>query len=54
LVVDPWGRVIAERPAGPGVVMARIDLDRVARLRRELPALTHVRRELLRGVDPSG
>jgi len=46
-VVDPWGRVIACRPRGEGVVTARIDLDRLARLRRELPALDHVRRTLL-------
>jgi predicted amidohydrolase len=46
-VVDPWGRVIAERARGTGVVTARIDLDRVDRLRRELPVLDHVRRNLL-------
>ena len=48
-VIDPWGKVIAQRDGGTGVVLARIDLNRVARLRRELPALTHVRRELLFG-----
>jgi deaminated glutathione amidase len=48
-VIDPWGKIVAERASGTGVVMARIDLARVARLRRELPALTHVRRELLGG-----
>jgi predicted amidohydrolase len=48
-VIDPWGRVIAERVRGTGIVLARIDLARVARLRRELPALSHVRRELLGG-----
>lgn len=52
-VIDPWGRVVAERARGTGVVLARIDLPRVARLRRELPALTHVRRELLGGRPPS-
>jgi predicted amidohydrolase len=46
-VVDPWGRVIAELPRGQGVLLARIDPERVARLRRELPALDHVRRGLL-------
>jgi predicted amidohydrolase len=48
-VIDPWGRVVAERAGGTGVVLARIDLARAARLRRELPVLTHVRRELLGG-----
>jgi len=53
-VVDPWGRVIAERPRGPGVSFARIDLARVARLRRELPVLRHVRRALLSRRPVSG
>lgn len=53
-VVDPWGRVIAERARGTGVVLARIDLDRVTRLRRELPVLTHVRRGLLGRRPVSG
>ncbi len=52
-VIDPWGRVVAERARGTGVVLARIDLDRVARIRRELPALRHLRRELLGGRLPS-
>jgi predicted amidohydrolase len=46
-IVDPWGRVVACRPSGAGVVVARIDLDEVARRRRELPALRHVRRDVL-------
>jgi predicted amidohydrolase len=46
-VIDPWGRVVAERASGTGVVLARIDPARVARFRRELPVLDHVRRELL-------
>jgi predicted amidohydrolase len=51
LVVDPWGKVIAERANGTGLVLARVDLTRLDRLRRELPVLTHVRRELL-GAGP--
>ena len=46
-VIDPWGRVVAERASGTGVVLARIDPARVERLRRELPALSHARRGLL-------
>ncbi len=41
MVVDPWGKVIAERAAGPGVVVAGIDPAFQARMRRSLPALTH-------------
>lgn len=43
LVVDPWGVVIAERAADPGVVLAELDLDEVARCRRRLPSLGHDR-----------
>ena len=46
-VIDPWGRIVAERAQGTGVVLARIDLSRQAARRRELPVLDHVRRELL-------
>jgi predicted amidohydrolase len=47
-VVDPWGKVVASRARGTGVVLARIDLDAVARTRREMPCLAHARPELLR------
>ena len=53
-VIDPWGRVMAQRARGEGVVIARIDLDRVDRLRRELPVLDHVRRNLLARPAPRG
>ena len=43
LVVDPWGAVVAERAAGPGVVLAELDLDEVARCRQRLPSLEHDR-----------
>jgi nitrilase len=41
MVVDPWGKVVAERPSGPGVVVAEIDPVFQARLRDSLPALAH-------------
>ncbi len=41
MVVDPWGKIVAERAAGPGVVMADIDPEVQAKLRKSLPALTH-------------
>ena len=46
-VIDPWGRVVASRPRGIGVVLATIDLEALARTRREMPCLTHTRPELL-------
>jgi predicted amidohydrolase len=41
VIIDPWGVVVAERDAGPGVVVADIDPERIAQVRRELPALEH-------------
>jgi predicted amidohydrolase len=46
-VIDPWGRVVASKARGTGVVLATIDLDAVARTRREMPCLEHVREELV-------
>lgn len=40
-IIDPWGRVIAERPAGPGIVWADIAPEEIARVRKEVPALRH-------------
>ena len=43
MIVDPWGKVIAEIADGPGMITAEIDLDYLARVRAELPALNHRR-----------
>jgi predicted amidohydrolase len=43
MIVDPWGRVLARAGDGEGVVTAEVDLDYLARVRRELPALAHAR-----------
>jgi predicted amidohydrolase len=43
MIIDPWGKVIAELPDGPGVITAEIDLDYLAKIRGELPALKHRR-----------
>jgi len=37
MIIDPWGVVIAQAPDGPGFVVADLDLDRVASVRRQLP-----------------
>ena len=44
LVVDPWGRVIAEGGSEPGVVFADIDPAEVATARARVPSLQHGRR----------
>ena len=44
LIVDPWGRIVAEGGTEPGVVMARIDLAEMANARTRIPSLQHGRR----------
>lgn len=44
LIVDPWGRVLAEGGTEPGVVMAEIDPVLVAKARGRIPSLQHGRR----------
>jgi nitrilase len=41
LVIDHWGRVLAEQAEGEGVVLADIDLAAQAEARRTFPALAH-------------
>jgi predicted amidohydrolase len=41
MAVDPWGTVLERIPSGPGVVVADMDLARMAKVRQSLPALTH-------------
>ncbi len=43
LIIDPWGRVLAELGDAPGVTVAEINPDEVARVRGMLPALEHDR-----------
>ena len=43
LIVDPWGDVIAQASDGEGVVLADLDLGRVADIRNRLPSLRHRR-----------
>jgi len=45
LILGPWGEVLAELPAGPGVVCADLDMIRLGELRRRFPTVQH-RREL--------
>jgi deaminated glutathione amidase len=41
MLIDPWGRVLADRPEGPGVVFGDLDPQLIADCRASLPALKH-------------
>ena len=43
LIVGPWGDILAEGGVDPGIIMADLDLDRIAEVRSRLPALRHDR-----------
>ena len=44
LIVDPWGRIIAEGGTEPGVIVAEINPAEVANARARIPSLQHGRR----------
>jgi len=43
MIVDPWGEVLQVLPEGEGLVCAELDAQRLATVRRTLPALAHRR-----------
>jgi len=43
MVIDPWGTVIAQAPDEVGVAVVDIDLERLDRIRLELPSLANRR-----------
>ncbi|MGX1098359.1 carbon-nitrogen hydrolase family protein [Amorphus sp. MBR-141] len=43
IIIDPWGKVVAEGGEDPCVVVADLDLERVAAARRRVPALANAR-----------
>jgi predicted amidohydrolase len=44
LIVDPWGRILAEGGVEPGVILAKVDPAAVAVARGRVPSLQHGRR----------
>lgn len=45
MIVDPWGEILTELDAGPGVIVAELDMMRLRQVRESFPALEH-RRQL--------
>lgn len=43
IIVNPWGEVLADAGALPGVVQANVDLNNVADARAKIPSLVHDR-----------
>ena len=51
IIVDPWGKVLAEAGDEPGVIMAEIDITKVMDARTRIPTMKHARQI---GVQRSG
>ncbi|MEO8276472.1 MAG: carbon-nitrogen hydrolase family protein [Thermoanaerobaculia bacterium] len=43
MIVDPWGRILAEAPAGIGIALAELDLESIDRVRAAIPVAAHRR-----------
>lgn len=43
LIIDPWGTVVADAGLAPGIIVAEINVDKVAEVRSMIPSLTHDR-----------
>ena len=41
MLIDPWGAIVDSRDEGPGVVIGDVDLQLIASVRTDLPALAH-------------
>jgi len=43
LIIDPWGRVLADGGEEPGIISAEIDSEQIAEARTKIPSLSHDR-----------
>jgi predicted amidohydrolase len=43
MIIDPWGTVLAQAPDAVGIVTADVDLERLDKIREELPSLANRR-----------
>lgn len=41
MLVDPWGKIVAQRESGEGIVVGDLDLGQLDAMRASLPALMH-------------
>ena len=51
MIVDPWGKVLADAGPKPGIIMAEIDPSKVEDARNRIPALKHDCRIIVEHYD---
>jgi omega-amidase len=49
MIVDPHGEIIADAGGSEGIISADLDLDWLAKYRREFPALADMRKDYVKG-----
>lgn len=45
-IVSPWGEIISEIDEKEGIIYGEVDLDLVKKIRKELPLLQHLRKDI--------
>lgn len=43
LIVDPWGKILADGGTEPGVILTTLDMAQVEKVRKQIPSLQHDR-----------
>ena len=46
LIIDPWGRILAEKKEGTGLIYAEIDPEMPEKIRRQIPSLKNRREDI--------
>ncbi|MDZ7836527.1 MAG: carbon-nitrogen hydrolase family protein [Actinomycetota bacterium] len=46
VIVDPWGKIIAEAGSGQQIIYASLDLDYLTKVREQLPLLKHLKPDI--------
>lgn len=48
MIISPWGRILAQKEEGEGIIMADLDITEVGKARTALPQLSHDRKYSVR------
>ncbi len=43
MIIDPWGRILAQKEDGEGIIYANLEKEKINRARNIIPALIHDR-----------
>lgn len=50
MIVDPWGRVLLDMKDDVGVEVIELDLGEIDKIRKTLPAIENIRKDLYKIV----